>query len=236
MKVLSILVCAAFVAPAPLEVAGKATGRILFDGPRPEPAKLDLSSPEAKKCCPNGETISDEDQSLLVATDGGLANVVLTIEVPGAKLVVPEKAIEVDQKTCTFVPHVAIVPAGAKVAFLNSDTVTHNVRAFPAKNDPFNDTVAAGGRKEYTFAKADKIQIKCDYHAWMSSWLFVTETPFHALSKRDGSFEIAGLPPGTHKVKLWHETLGRGEAEVVVKDDGTSAPIEVKMAPKKKKS
>jgi hypothetical protein len=69
----------------------------------------------------------------------------------------------------------------------------------------------------------------------MSSMLFVGDTPYCALTKDDGSFRIQGLPPGTYKVKLWHEVLGRAEAEVVVKEDGASAPLEVKMTPRKKK-
>jgi hypothetical protein len=69
----------------------------------------------------------------------------------------------------------------------------------------------------------------------MSMVVFVTDTPYHAVTAPDGTFRVAGLKPGTYKVKLWHERLGRAESEVVVKDDGTSAPLEVRMAEKKKK-
>ena len=77
--------------------------------------------------------------------------------------------------------------------------------------------------------------IGCDFHPWMSSVLLVVDTPFAALTKPDGSFALEGLKPGTYKVKAWHETLGRSEAELVVKDDGTCAPLEIKLAEKKAK-
>jgi uncharacterized protein (DUF2141 family) len=70
----------------------------------------------------------------------------------------------------------------------------------------------------------------------MSSYVFVSETPYYAITKADGSFEIKGLKPGTYKVETWHEKLGKGKpVEVVVKDDGSSEPVEIKLGEKKKK-
>jgi hypothetical protein len=126
------------------------------------------------------------------------------------------------------------VPAGAKVIFKNSDTVSHNVHVYSARNDGSNNTIPAGGQTEASFAKPDKVRIGCDYHPWMSSWLLVVDTPWCALTKGDGTFRISGLPSGTWKVKLWHERLGRAEAQAVVRPDGTSDVLELKMAPKKK--
>jgi hypothetical protein len=129
-----------------------------------------------------------------------------------------------------------VLHAGSKVRFLNSDGVTHNVRASSLKNDSFNWVMPPGGKEEVAFQKADRVMIGCDYHPWMSMVVFVTETPYHAVTAADGTFSIAGLKAGTYKAKLWHEKLGRAEADVVVNADGSSAPVSVKMAEKKKKS
>jgi plastocyanin len=211
------------------------TGKITFDGKRPEPKPLTATPEQQKGCCPEGKSVNVTDPTFLIDEKGGIANVLVTIEAGGAELVVPKDPIVLDQRQCVFEPHCTIAPAGAKVAFLNSDNVSHNVHIYAAKNDSFNDTIAAGARKEVVFQKAEKIQVKCDIHPWMSSYLFVVDTPYAALTKADGTFSLTGLKPGTYKVKLWHETLGRGEAQAVVKDDGTCAPIEVKMAEPKKK-
>jgi hypothetical protein len=127
------------------------------------------------------------------------------------------------------------VPAGGKLVFLNSDQVSHNVHTYSEKNDQFNQTIAPGSKEERVLAKGEKFQVKCDIHPWMSSYVFVSETPYYAITKADGSFEIKGLKPGKYKLELWHEKLGKAKAEVVVKDDGTSDPVEVKMGEKKKK-
>lgn len=239
----SLLVLFLVLAPAaPAATDGVAaqvpavTGRVAFEGTPPARKDLPASPEQQKGCCPGGENVVLADPSLLIDPKGGIANVVVTIEVEGAKAEPQKEPLVIDQKRCVFEPHVAVLHAGSKVRFLNSDSVTHNVRASSMKNDSFNWVMTPGGKEEVVFAKADRVSIGCDYHPWMSMIVFVTDTPYHAVTAVDGTFKIAGLKPGTYKAKLWHEKLGRAEAEVVVKEDGSAAPIEVKMAEKKKKT
>lgn len=233
MKIQLLLALCALLVPAGTE--GKLTGKVKFEGERPEKKPLAVEPAAAKGCCPEGEKVDATDPSLLIAEDGGLANVVVTVDVPGAALKVPEKAFEVDQKKCTFEPHVMVVPAGSKVVFLNSDSVTHNVHTYSAKNEPINKTTAPGGKEELLLARGDRVQVRCDYHPWMSSWIYVSESPFYAVTKADGSFEIAGLPPGTYSATFWQEKLGKQKKDVTIKPDGSCDPVELKMSEKKKK-
>lgn len=226
----------ALLAPLAGAADGKVTGRVVFDGARPEVKVLKHEPKQVEGCCPEGKLPVLTDPTLLIDEQGNLANVVVTIEVEGAKIEPAKEPLVIDQKGCVFEPHLTVLPAGSKVRFVNSDTVTHNVRASSLKNDSFNWVMTPGQKEEVALAKADRVMIGCDYHPWMSMIVFVTDTPYHAVSAKDGSFSIAGLKPGTYKVKLWHERLGRGESQVVVKEDGTSEPIEVKMVEKKKKT
>lgn len=214
---------------------GVAAGRVVLDGPRLEPKKIEIDPAKAKGCVPEGEAFDARDLSLLIDDKGNIQNVVVTIEVAGAVPVVPVKPIELDQAKCVFEPHVMLVPAGATVEFLNSDKISHNVHIYPAKNEPFNQTVVPGAKHTAKLEKADKINVKCDLHPWMSSWLFVVDTPFAAITGPDGSFKIEGLPPGEHKVSLWHESLGKASAMLTVAADGSAAPLEIRMAAQKKR-
>lgn len=223
---------AASSSPTPIE--GKVTGTVKFDGKAPETKPLVITEEKAKGCCPSGVTMDTTDPTLVISKDGGIANVVITVDVPGAKVEPAAEPLEIDQKMCRFEPHVRVLPAGGKVVFLNSDEVSHNVHTYATKNDSFNKTIAPGSKEEQLLAKGDKITVKCDIHDWMSAVVFVTDTPFHAVTKDDGTFEIAGLKPGKYKAELWHEKLGKEKAEIVVKDDGTCDPVEVKMGEKKK--
>jgi plastocyanin len=215
-------------------VEGKVTGHVKFDGKMPELKPLAITEEKSKGCCPAGSKMDTSDPSMVVSKDGGLANAVVLIEVPGEKMEPSTETVEIDQKLCHFEPHVKVVPAGGKVIFLNSDQVSHNIHTYANKNDSFNKTVAPGSKEECTLAKGDKVQVKCDIHDWMSAWVYVAETPHFAITKEDGSFEIGGLKPGKYKVEVWHEKLGKAKGEATVKEDGTCDALDIKMGDKKK--
>jgi plastocyanin len=233
MKVQLLLALCALLVPAGPE--GKLAGKVRFEGERPEKKPLTVEPKLATGCCPEGEKVDAADPRLLIAEDGGLANVVVTIDVPGAKLAVPEKPFEIDQKKCVFEPHVLVVPAGSTVVFKNSDGVTHNVHTYSQKIEQINKTTAPGGKEELLLTRGDRVQVVCDYHPWMSSQIYVSETPYYAVTRADGSFEIAGLPPGTYSATFWHEKLPKLKQDVTIRPDGTSDPLELKMSEKKKK-
>lgn len=234
LAIAAALCCVGATAVSSKPVEGKVTGHVKFDGTPPVLKPLDVTDDKAKGCCPAGVKVDPTDPTLVISKDGGIADVVVTVEVPGDKAEPSKEEIHVDQKMCRFEPHVRVVPVGAKVIFLNSDEVSHNVHTYSAKNDAWNKTVAPGSKEEQTLAKGEKFQVKCDIHPWMSAWVYVADTPHFAITKEDGSFEITGLKPGKHKVELWHEKLGKAKAEVTVKEDGTSEPLAIKMGEKKK--
>lgn len=215
--------------PAQDEVTGTAAGKVVFGGEkRPEVKELTISEQQEKGCVEGGHT-DKTNRSLLIHKDGGIANVVVTIDVDGAELKIPEKPIELDQIACRFEPHILMVPAGVTVEYKNSDAISHNVHTYSTKNPAFNKTIAAGASETQKLEKAESIGVKCDIHPWMSCYLFVSDTPYAAVTARDGSFSIPNLPPGEYNAKLWHETLGKARAKVTIGADGKSEAIEVKM-------
>ena len=211
-----------------------ASGKVVFDGDPPEIKPLSITEKQAEGCCPAGVEMDTTDPSLLIGKGNGIQNVVVTIEVKGAETKPMDKPVEIDQKMCHFEPHIRVMTIGSTVEFLNSDQVSHNVHTYPAKNDPLNKTIAPGGRESQVLEKTDKVKIACDIHPWMSGYLFVTDTPYHAVTGADGSFKISGLPPGKYQAEFWHEKLGKAKGEVVIADDGTSEPIQVEMGEEKK--
>ncbi|MBM3989591.1 MAG: hypothetical protein FJ298_01140 [Planctomycetes bacterium] len=208
------------------------TGKVLFDGEKPEVKPLAIDAAKSEGC----GTVDTQDQSLMIGANGGIANVVVTVEIAGATVKAPEKPIVLDQKTCRFDPHVVIVPVGTTVEYKNSDAISHNVHTYPSKNEGLNKMVGAGAMEIQKLEKEDRIEIKCDIHPWMNSWLIVANTNHYAVSGADGTFTIEGLPAGEHKAKFWHEKLGKAEATIKVDADGKVAPVEVKMSAEKKGS
>jgi plastocyanin len=206
----------------------------VLDGEKPELKPLSIDPEKAKGCTHEGEALDTADPSLVIGKDKGIRNVVVTVEVPGAKAKAPDKPIVFDQKKCAFEPHVLAVPAGSTIEFKNSDSISHNVHAYALKNDGFNQTVPAGGVHTAKFDQPDRVQIACDLHPWMRSYVYVCETPFFAVTDADGNFAISGLPSGEYKLTIWHERLGKGSATVKVAADGKVEPLELKLSDAKK--
>jgi plastocyanin len=140
----------------------------------------------------------------------------------GGRYPVPVEPVLLDQRGCQYHPHVLAIRAGQPLRILNSDATLHNIHAQGAANPPFNvGEPFAGMELLRTFDHQEvAIPLRCSVHPWMLAWVAVFEHPFFAVSAEDGSFEIAGLPPGTYTLEAWHEALGTRSAEVTVGEEG----------------
>ncbi len=205
--------CVVAVAPA-VARAGEVRGEVRYRGPPVAAPALEVT--KDRKVC--GEATPDE--SLLVS-QGGLANVVVRIVVPGAA---PRPArVTLDQRGCRFVPHVLAVPVGATVDLLNGDAVLHGVHGWTGAATAFNVPMAfEGQRKPQLLGRPGAIRVGCDVHGWMSAWILVVDGPHYAVTDAGGRFEIAGVPPGTWTAIAWHERLGERIGTVKVPADGAA--------------
>jgi len=211
--------------PAPGEVSGKVKGKVVFEGDeRPEIDPLEITEQQGKGCTADGSAVSSATQTLLIATEGGIKNCVIEISVKGAELKLPEKPIELDQAQCRFEPHVILVPAGATVEFLNSDTLSHNVHTYSKRTPAKNLTQGAGVPPlELVFEKPEApVRVGCDIHPWMTAWVGVFEHPFFDVTAEDGAFALEGLPPGKYSLSAWHEELGKQSVEVELPAGGAA--------------
>ncbi|MBI4613359.1 MAG: carboxypeptidase regulatory-like domain-containing protein [Planctomycetes bacterium] len=133
----------------------------------------------------------------------------------------------IDQMDQTFEPHVLAVQAGSRVAFPNSDVIRHNVYS------PEQGSVQAfdlgsyrpGETKFVVFERAGIVPLKCSIHSDMSAWIVVCPTPFFATTDETGAFRIEGVPPGAHRLTVWHEKLAGRTIDVSV-EVGKTAEIE----------
>jgi plastocyanin len=210
---------------------GTVAGRVVLEGRAPTMKPLDLPDSFLVGCCEPGDSFDTTDRRLLLDETYGIANVVVTIEVEGRTA--PSPSVEpflLDQAGCRFEPHVSVIPIGTEVSFRNQDQTPHNLHTFARKNDSFNRTLRPGAEHRQTMEQVDRIEVKCDIHPWMNCWLVVVDAPYFAITDSMGSFEIEDVPAGSHKVKTWHELLGKGAGTATVNGaDGESKTIEIRM-------
>jgi plastocyanin len=140
----------------------------------------------------------------------------------------PQKGkVFMGQKNLVFKPHVLPILKGTTVDFTNDDTTVHNVFAPPGAAKQFNlGTYGVGVTKTETFDALGEVPLLCNVHAEMAGFIIVLQNPYYAVTDKAGNFEIKGVPPGTYKLKFWHEKLKEISQNVTV-EAGKTVSVEI---------
>jgi plastocyanin len=196
---------------------GALAGKVTLSGLAPKLAPLPVT--RDMKVCGNNKP----DESVEVSQGGGVRNAVVWVaDVPLPKDVKARRE-KLDQQHCAFVPHVVAAPVGSMVDVVNSDKALHDVRAQAGDVKLMNYTMPVPGHIVPTKLKKEGIfKVSCDVHPWMRAWVLVLPTAAFAITAEDGTYAIGDLPPGKHRVKIWHERLGEREAEIDIRADETA--------------
>jgi plastocyanin len=138
----------------------------------------------------------------------------------------PMPKARIVQRDKTFIPHVIVVTKGTFVEFPNQDAIYHNVFAHyrAAKFDlgTFPQGVSRGSK----FDIVGSVSILCGVHPDMSAYVYVVDTPFFALTGRDGKFRISGVPQGSYNVVSWHES-GKGDSRTLNLQQATDLSLDL---------
>lgn len=147
----------------------------------------------------------------VIGVDGRpLAGAVVTLTMPGTPAPVPRGPYRIAQRNIQFDPQVLIVPVGAEVAFPNLDRVRHHVYSFsPAKKFDLK-LYGREDSRSVVFDKPGAVALGCNIHDAMSGVVYVTATPYAAVTDADGrvSFATAGAGRGT--LLVWHPSIRAG--------------------------
>lgn len=197
---------------------GTITGKIKFTGTAPRNPAIDMSEEAA---CKAKYTTTPTEEIVVAGAANALSNVFVYVSagVPaGQSFPAPTTPVILDQSGCRYNPHVFGVQVGQPVEIQNSDPVLHNIKAVAKKNRPFNVSQPTAGMKTTRTFSAPEVMVnlECNVHGWMHSYVGVRPDPFFAVSGQDGSFTIKGLPPGTYTIEAWHEKFGTQTATVTI--------------------
>jgi hypothetical protein len=205
---------------------GTLRGRFVFDGTAPTMPPYNVTKDQAT-CTIDGKA-PPQEWLLVDSGTGGIKNVAVYLRdasrvhdsaKPGSD------AVLYDQKECMFLSHVCALTVGQTLDIKNSDNVGHNTNIAGKKNT-FNQTIPAGATIPYKVQKeeATPAPVNCSIHPWMLGYLLPRENAYFAVTKEDGSFEIANLPAGEKlDIQVWHESAtGPGGALVLTTPEAKS--------------
>jgi hypothetical protein len=189
---------------------GTLKGKFVYDAAAPSPTKLNPD--KDVQVCGQHQLV---DESLVVGSDGGIANIVIFVRTKGVKVHPDyEKAanekVTCDNKGCRFEPHILPVRLTQTLVLKNSDPIGHNSNLQPIGDTPTNPLIPGGGAAEYKFTKSQNIPVPvtCNIHPWMKGYLMPRDNPYVAISAADGTFELKNLPAEELEFQVWHENPG----------------------------
>jgi hypothetical protein len=113
----------------------------------------------------------------------------------------------IDQINKEFVPFVKVLQTNTSVVFPNKDNIRHHVYSFsPAKK--FELPLYAGvPANPVVFDRPGVVVLGCNIHDWMLGYAYVTDSPYHGDTGKEGTVAIEGLEPGDYEVQAWHPGL-----------------------------
>src|ERR1035437_3431988 len=172
----------------------------------------------------------------VVGSKGELADVVVMLKgVTGKSTGASATPAVLDQRGCEYLPAILAVQTGQKITIKNSDPVLHNVHTTPmvAGNNEQNQAQMQGAADiTFAFDKTENfLKFKCDVHPWMFAWVTVVDSPYFAVTDKDGKFTIKDVPPGKYTVTALHRKAAPAgvDQEVEVKADGTKADFSLEV-------
>jgi plastocyanin len=195
-------------AKAPRGPTGRIRGVVRAQGKLPA-AVFDAINENQSVC---GEKVSLP--RLQLGKDNGVQHAFVYLDnVKSTEAYQARESLLVDQEKCQYVPHALIVPAGTKLEVTNSDPILHNVHGTQVTDQGpqtvFN--IAQPVRGQHTVINSELktpgiVHLTCQAgHPWMSGYVFVADHPFVSLTNEAGEFVLEGVPPGTYRIKMWHE-------------------------------
>ena len=138
-----------------------------------------------------------------------MENVVVIIEPQGVTLPISEgKVAQIDQVNREFVPHVQLVQTNTEVSFPNFDDIRHHVYSFSdAKR--FELPLYKGTPSDpVRFDQSGIVTLACNIHDHMLGYLYVTDSPWYALTDASGLVTINLPQAEQYIVRAWFPGLG----------------------------
>ncbi len=208
---------------APVSDGGRIMGRVLAGSAAAKVQRYII--PKQAEICGGPY----RDAVLVDVQAGALQDVVVYLEdvTAGKPFAAAAKKVTINQLACRFEPFLSGLMNGGELEAVNSDPLLHNIHIYEmigrSRNNVANVSQPRKGdilAMSVTIDQGKALKVECDAHDFMHAYVFVARNPYYAIARRDGSFEIADIPPGRYTVRAWHPYLGEKEKTIEIQAGG----------------
>jgi hypothetical protein len=223
------LIIPALAAGLQAATAADITGTVTLSG-TPPPELVN----DAIKNDPLCGKLHSEDvktQFYVVGSKGELKDVVVMLKgITGKSTGATAAPLEINQKNCEYLPYIMAAQTGQKVVVKNSDPFLHNIHTTPvnpANKEENKPQMANGADLNFSFAAPENfLKVKCDVHGWMLCYVTVVDSPYFAVTDKDGKFKIADVPPGKYTVTALHRKAALAGVDKDIEVKGGNATLD----------
>lgn len=145
------------------------------------------------------------------------AVLVLETSVPGPRPSAPAELV-ISQEKMKFSPAVAVAHLSTKVRFTNLDRWDHHVRGgvvgpggvYLDASQGYAFRLAGRERNkppssaEQSYTQTGPQMLGCHLHGSMRGYLYMTDSPWAAVSDAQGRVKLSGVPAGGARLRVWH--------------------------------
>jgi hypothetical protein len=191
---------------------GALQGKVTLNGKIPYPRVYHLILFPNLDLCDSVDTDEQKNRILndfITDEQGGLKDVVISLEKVEAGKPFDNKPVTILAKNCKFTPDVSIIQQGETLFMDNRDEIMHNSQVFQRgegdllRSIPIPATKISEG--EVVFKESCRIfQMICVMHEFMQTWGYRVQNPYHFKTGVDGDYIIDNIPPGEYIVNAWH--------------------------------
>ena len=145
--------------------------------------------------------------------------------------------VQIHQRDRKFSPSRVVVVQGGAVEFVNDEEqdIDHNVFSL-SKGNKFDIGLAAKGSGDQVFfTKPGIVKYFCSVHKNMEGTIFVVPSPYYAVLKKPGDFEISDVPDGDWvvNVSISHRRYKASPVRVTVAGDTEDIVVQLKKKGRK---
>jgi plastocyanin len=160
----------------------------------------------------------DEDGVRTEVKGRSLKDIVVFLEPIGHEIsfAVPTNRPAIVQHRARFEPNFLVVVQGQTISFPNNDRIFHNVFSYSTAKKFDLGLYKQGDTREVTFSQPGVVETFCSIHSSMYAQIYVSPTPYFAVTDTHGAFRIDTVPVGKYKLRTWNKRLPEGIESIEV--------------------